>query len=135
MKIKVRTNGYWISDKSLYLDTFSYTTSKIVLFDKFEYEFYPCYINDYEYEWAGNNPFTRDEVLRLWITENARVEIFVNDSKDKTTFEIYKVLNSYETANELLLDLAKVNLLYDDVLKWFKQYVKDYELVEVEEDE
>lgn len=132
--IKVKTNGYWISENNLYLDNFEYKTNVNISFDEFERKFYPTYLDDYNLEWKGNNPFMKDECLRLWISDNARVEIFVNNRRAETIFSIYKVLIQYNSSDELLLDLAKVGILYKDVLNSFEQYVKDYGLEKEHED-
>ena len=124
--IDITTNGYWYDNKSLYLDEYEYETTKIVNFKDFETNFH---LWDYEKNWKGNNPFTSDECLRLWINEYARVEIFVNEYKDKTKFIIYKVLTieNYKNTNDIMIDLLKIDNLYKDVLKAFNEYKEDLE--------
>ena len=124
--IDITTNGYWYDNKSLYLDEYEYETAKIVNFKDFETNFH---LWDYEKNWKGNNPFTSDECLRLWINEYARVEIFVNEYKDKTKFIIYKVLTieNYKNTNDIMIDLLKIDNLYKDVLKAFNEYKEDLE--------
>ena len=124
--IDITTNGYWYDNKSLYLDEYEYETTKIVNFKDFENNFH---LWDYEKNWKGNNPFTSDECLRLWINEYARVEIFVNEYKDKTKFIIYKVLTieNYKNTNDIMIDLLKIDNLYKDVLKAFNEYKEDLE--------
>lgn len=123
--IDITTNGYWYDDNSLYLDEYKYETKEIIDFKSFETNFY---LWDYEKNWKGNNPFTKDECLRLWINDNARVEIFVNEWKDKTEFHIYKVftINNYENSNEIMIDMLKIDNLYKDVLKTFDEYKDEY---------
>ena len=123
--IDITTNGYWYDDKSLYLDEYEYETKEIIDFKSFETNFH---LWDYEKNWKGNNPFTKDECLRLWINDNARVEIFVNEWKDKTKFIIYKVftINNYENSNEIMIDMLKTDNLYKDVLKAFDEYKDEY---------
>lgn len=125
MKIDITTNGYWYDDKSLYLDEYKYETTKIINFKDFETNFY---LWDYEKNWKGNNPFTKDECLRLWINDYARVEIFVNEWEDKTEFNIYKVfeVTHYENSNEIMIDILKIDNLYKDVLKAFEEYKENY---------
>ena len=123
--IDITTNGYWCDDKSLYLDEYEYETKEIVDFKSFEFNFH---LWDYEKNWKGNNPFTSDECLRLWINDCARVEIFVNEWKDKTKFIIYKVLTveNYKKTNDIMIDLLKIDNLYKDVLKAFNEYKDEY---------
>ena len=123
--IDITTNGYWYDDKSLYLDEYKYETKEIIDFKSFKTNFH---LWDYEKNWKGNNPFTKDECLRLWINDNARVEIFVNEWKDKTEFHIYKVftINNYENSNEIMIDMLKIDNLYKDVLKTFDEYKDEY---------
>lgn len=123
--IDITTNGYWYDDKSLYLDEYEYETKEIIDFKSFKTNFH---LWDYEKNWKGNNPFTKDECLRLWINDNARVEIFVNEWKDKTKFLIYKVftIENYGNSNEIMIDMLKIDNLYKDVLKAFDEYKYDY---------
>lgn len=123
--IDITTNGYWYDDKSLYLDEYEYETKEIIDFKSFKTNFH---LWDYEKNWKGNNPFTKDKCLRLWINDNARVEIFVNEWKDKTKFLIYKVftIKNYGNSNEIMIDMLKIDNLYKDVLKAFVEYKYDY---------
>lgn len=123
--IDITTNGYWYDDKSLYLDKYEYETKEIIDFKSFETNFN---LWDYEKNWKGNNPFTRDECLRLWINDYARVEIFVDEWKDKTEFIIYKVLivENYKKTNDIMIDLLKIDNLYKDVLEAFDEYKDEY---------
>lgn len=123
--IDISTNGYWYDDKSLYLDEYEYETKEIIDFKSFKTNFH---LWDYEKNWKGNNPFTSDECLRLWINDYARVEIFVSEWKDKTKFIIYKVLTveNYKKTNDIMIDLLKIDNLYKDVLKAFDEYKDEY---------
>lgn len=122
--IKITTNGYWYSDECLYLDEYNYETDKEITFDEFKKNY--SYWN-LKTEWGGNNPLTRDDCLRFWINDNARVEICVFNHRP-TKFSIYKVIdsNGYKETSNLMIDLIKIEELYKYLIKQFEEYKEEY---------
>lgn len=126
MDIKQSYNGYWISADWLYLDTFNSHIDKKISFDDFVRNFY---FYDYDNkEWLGNNPFSKSECDRFWLeNEKAMVEICVFERNDNSTdFRIQKVVTgTYDTADELVKDIMDLNILYDNIIKAFTNYLID----------
>lgn len=122
--INITTNGYWYSNDCLYLDKYEYKTDKEISFNEFEknYRYW-----DLKTNWCGNNPFTKDECLRFWISDNARVEICVFNHRP-TKFSIYKVIDAkgYEENSKLMIDLIKIDELYKYLMKQFEEYKEEY---------
>lgn len=126
MNIKESYNGYWISSDWLYLDTFDSYINKKISFNDFTENFW---LNSYDnIEWLGNNPFSKSKCDRFWLeNQKAMVEICVFEKNNNTThFMIHKVItNSYENTNELVKDIMDLNVLYDNVIKAFANYIKE----------
>lgn len=125
MNIKESYNGYWISNDWLYLDTFESHINKKISFDDFVKDFH---FYDYDNkEWLGNNPFSKSECDRFWLeNEKAMVEICVFERNNTTDFIIYKVItDNYDNANELVKDIMELNILYDNIIKAFTNYIKE----------
>lgn len=126
MNIKESYNGYWISSDWLYLDTFDSYINKKISFNDFTKNFW---LNSYDnIEWLGNNPFSESKCDRFWLEkQKAMVEICVFEKNNNTThFKIHKVItNSYENTNELVKDIMDLNVLYDNVIKAFANYIKE----------
>lgn len=126
MNIKESYNGYWISNDWLYLDTFDSYINKKISFNDFTKNFW---LNSYDnIEWLGNNPFSESKCDRFWLeNQKAMVEICVFEKNNNTThFMIHKVItNSYENTNELVKDIMDLNVLYDNVIKAFANYIKE----------
>lgn len=126
MNIKESFNGYWISKEWFYLDTIDKHVNKKISFDDFVKDFY---FYDYDNkEWLGNNPFSKSECDRFWLeNEKAMVEICVFERNNNTTdFIIHKVITgSYDNANELVKDIMDLNILYDNIIKTFTNYIKE----------
>lgn len=127
MTIKESYNGFWISNDWFYLDIFRIHINKKISFDDFVKNFY---FYDYDNkEWLGNNPFSKSECDRFWLeNEKAMVEICVFERNNATDFTIHKVItSSYETTTELVKDIMDLNVLYDNIIKAFKNYINDLE--------
>lgn len=126
MNIKESYNGYWISDDWFYLDTFNSHIDKKINFDDFVKDF-----NFYDYdnkEWLGNNPFSKSECDRFWLeNQKAMVEICIFEGDNNTTdFMIHKVITSaYDTTNELVKDIMDLDILYNNVIKAFSNYINE----------
>lgn len=127
MNIKESYNGFWISNDWFYLDIFHIHINKKISFDDFVKNFY---FYDYDNkEWLGNNPFSKSECDRFWLeNKKAMVEICVFERNNATDFTIHKVItSSYETTTELVKDIMDLNVLYDNIIKAFKNYINDLE--------
>lgn len=125
MNIKESYNGYWISSDWMYLDTFKSHLNKKITFDDFTRDFW---FTEYDNrEWLGNNPFTKSECNRFWLeNEKAMVEICVFTRDRSTDFIIHKVVTeTYDTANELIKDLMDLDILYNNIIKTFTNYIKE----------
>lgn len=126
MNIKESYNGYWISDDWFYLDTFNSHIDKKINFDDFVKDF-----NFYDYdnkEWLGNNPFSKSECDRFWLeNQKSMVEICIFERNNNATdFMIHKVITSaYDTTNELVKDIMDLDILYNNVIKAFSNYINE----------